>query len=310
MAKNEPMIMPMDALQDAIRAKKTPLALTIAPSLSYIPPFLLTKNRESTDNETAAVAGAYYDFCLAIMEKAADVVPAVIFRPSAFEAIGWRGNEVMHRLMVKARELGCYIISDAVKSDVSDHTGFVKSAYLGSSELETYPCHSVTLNGYVGSDGIKPYIDYCIVNNKTVFVVVKSANPSTREFQELISGDRYTYTVIGDLCQRHAKKSVGKWGFSVVGAVFGPAYSKNMAEIRKRYPDTFFLIPEFGGQGGKIFDVAAAFNKYGHGALVACQADLPGAWQKYGKDQHDFADIAMDEINRMKADIRSMVQVL
>lgn len=310
MAKNEPMTMPMDTLQDAIRSKKTPLALTLAPSLSYIPPFLLTKNRETADNETAAAAGAYYDFCLAIMEKAAETIPVVIFRPSAFEAIGWRGSEVMYRLMVKAKELGFYIICDAVKSDVSDHTGFIKSAYLGSSELETYPCDCVTLNGYVGSDGFKPYIDYCIANNRTVFVVVKSANPSTREFQELITGDRYTYTVIGDLCQRHAKKSVGKWGFSVVGSVFGPAYSKNMTEIRKRYPDTFFLIPEFGGQGGKIFDVAAAFNKYGHGALIACQADLPGAWQKYGKDQREFADAAMDEVLRMKADIRSMVQVL
>lgn len=310
MAKTESKTMPMDILQDAIRAKKTPLALTLAPSLSYIPPFLLEKNRQSTDSESAAAAGAYYDFCLAILEKAAEVVPVVIFRPSAFEAIGWRGCEVMHRLMVRAKELGMYVIADVVKSDVSEHTAFVKSAYLSGSDLETYPCDSITLSGYPGSDSFKPYIDHCLENNKTVFVVVKSANPSTREFQELVSGDRYTYAVIGDLCQRHAKKTVGRWEYSVIGAVFGPAYSRNMAEIRKRWPDTFFLIPEFGGQGGKIFDVAAAFNKFGHGALIACQADLPGAWQKYGKDEHDFADAAMDEVLRMKADIRSMIQVI
>ncbi len=310
MSKNEPTIMPMDTLQDAIRAKKAPLALTLAPDLSRIPPFLMEKNREQADCETAAAAGAIYDFCLAILEQAADIVPAVVFSPSSFEAIGWRGAQVMHRLMAAAREKGCYVISDAVKSDVLSHTNFVKSAYLGASQLDTYPCDSITINGYVGSDGFKSYLDHCIANDKTVFVVVKSANPSTREFQELITGDRYTYTVIGDLCQRHAKKTVGKWGFSAVGAVFGPAYSRNMAEIRKRYPDTFFLIPEFGGQGGRIFDAAPAFNKYGHGALIACQAELPGAWLKYGKDQQDFVQAAIDEVCRMKADIRSMIQVL
>lgn len=288
----------IDALQDKIRKKKTPVCLTLAPTEADIPDFL---------KENAQPEAYVYDFCGNILKKAAEVVPAVMFKVAAFETFGWQGMKAMAQLTELARELGLYVIADAMKAEVLDGVPMVQAAYLSDSQ---FCCDCVTLNGYGGSESIKPYIEYCQEHDKAVFVMMKSPNSTCREFQELVAGDRFVYNIIGDLVQRLAKKTVGKWGYSLAGGIYAPAYSHDISEIRSRYEDTFILIPEFGGQGGSIFDSKGAFDRMGHGAMVASQASICGAWKALSLEPEDYAQGVMLMLDKLKGDVASQITVL
>lgn len=288
----------IDALQDKIRKKKTPVCLTLAPTLADIPDFL---------KENAQAEAFVFDFCSEILKKAAELVPAVMFKVPAFETFGWQGMKAMSQLMSLARELGLYVIADAMKAEVLDGVPMVQSAYLADGD---FGCDCITLNGYGGSESIKPYIEYCQEHNKAIFVMMKSPNSTCREFQELVAGDRFVYNIIGDLVQRLAKKTTGKWGYSLAGGIYAPAYSHDISEIRSRYEDAFILIPEFGGQGGSIFDSRGAFDPLGHGAMVASQASICGAWKTLSQEPESYADAVVTMLEKIKGDVASQISVL
>lgn len=288
----------IDALQDKIRKKKSPICLTLAPTAGDIPDFL---------KENAQPEEYVYEFGKNILEKSAELVPAVSFKVPAFETFGWQGMKAMSRLMGFARNLGMYVIADAMKAEVLDGVPMVQSAYLADGD---FSCDCITLNGYGGSEAIKPYIEYCQEHDKAVFVMMKSPNSTCREFQELVAGDRFVYNIIGDLVQRLAKKTVGKWGYSLAGGIYAPAYSHDISEIRSRYQDCFILIPEFGGQGGNIYDSRGAFDRMGHGAMVASQASICGSWNSLGLEPQAYAEAVVQVLEKIKGDVASYVTVI
>lgn len=306
--------MPMDRLQECIRKKKTPICLGLDPRLEYIPDGLVQKGFEEYGQTLKGAAEIYYEFCCGLVDSMADIVPVVKLQSACFEALGYQGVEVFGRLVRYCKDRELYVIADCKRGDIDVSAESYSAAYIGTvkigeMEYEPFGCDSVTVNGYLGSDGIKPFFNTCLKHDKTAFVLVKTSNRSALEFQDLIAGDRYAYNVMGDLTEYISKKSKGKYGFNALGAVVGATQPDAVKELRKRLENTFFLVPGFGAQGATAFDAAHAFNKFGHGAVVSASRQLMCAWKR-GLYEGDYMDTARSAALDMKADLKCIVQVL
>ena len=162
----------------------------------------------------------------------------------------------------------------------------------------------------MGSDSVKPFLEAAKMEDKCVFVLVKTSNPGSGELQDIVAGDRLVYQVMGDLNERIAAGTEGKYGFTMAGAVTGATYPSDIRALRKRLEHTFFLVPGYGAQGGTADDVQYAFDKYGHGAIVNSSRGIMCAWQKTGGDGRDFAAAARNAALAMRDDIRQYVTIV
>ena len=162
----------------------------------------------------------------------------------------------------------------------------------------------------MGSDSIRPFLEAAKGEDKCVFVLVKTSNPGSGELQDIPAGDRTVYQVMGDLNQRIATGTEGKYGYTMAGAVTGATYPSDIRALRKRLESTFFLVPGYGAQGGTADDVQYAFDKYGHGAIVNSSRGIMCAWQKTGGDGRDFAEAARNAAIAMRDDIRQFVTIV
>ena len=160
------------------------------------------------------------------------------------------------------------------------------------------------MNGYLGSDGIKPLLSICKAEDKGIFVLVKTSNPSSGELQNRVLDDQKTlYATMGALCEQWGEELPGKYGYSGVGAVVGATYPEQLRELRSALPHTFFLVPGYGAQGGGAKDVAPAFDANGRGAIVNASRSILCAWQKQHAPEHDYAKAAAAEAVRMRDEI-------
>ena len=181
---------------------------------------------------------------------------------------------------------------------------------MGSSSLSVFDADCVTINGYLGSDGINPFLEACRAEDKCLFTLVKTSNPSSGELQDMVAGDRVVYQVMGDLTARLSQEDIGTCGYSRAGAVVGATYPSDLRALRKRLEHTFFLVPGYGAQGGTAEDVRFAFDKYGRGAIVNASRSIMCAWQKTGRNGQDFQDAARAAAEAMRDDIKQYVTVL
>ena len=175
--------------------------------------------------------------------------------------------------------------------------------------IEAFGADALTVNGYLGTDGIDPLLAVCVERDKGIFVLVKTSNPSSGEFQDQMLHAMYEplYRAMGNMCQHWGQKLPGKYGYSGVGAVVGATYPKQLKELRKALPDTIFLVPGYGAQGGAAADVAQGFDKNGLGAIVNSSRGIMCAWQKENCDPKDFAGAARREALRMRDEIMGCV---
>ena len=309
--------MSMDVLQEKIRQKKNPTVAGLDPRLEFIPEHILRDAYEQYGKTLRGAAEAYRVFCRGLIDALYDVVPAVKPQSAYFEVLGSAGIAVLEELCAYAKSRGLYVIMDAKRGDIGSTCEAYASAYLGGIQmgdnlLTPFDCDSVTVNGYLGTDALKPFTALCRERNKSIFLLVKTSNPSSRELQDLIAGDRVVHTVVADLAIRLTDKEqlVGASGWSAIGAVVGATHPKDLKALREKYQKLFFLVPGYGAQGGKARDVQYAFDRFGHGAIVNSSRGIMCAWQKAGGDGHDFMDAARAEAIRMREDIGRFVTVL
>ena len=307
--------MSFDVLQDKIRAKKNPTVAGLDPKPEQIPPHIL-KDAYAQHGETlAGAAEAVWQFNKGLIDALCDVVPAVKPQSAYYERLGWRGMEVMEKTIAYAHEKDLFVIADIKRGDIGSTAQAYADAWLGGTKvgeatLPVFQADCVTLNGYMGSDSIGPFLDTAKALDKCVFVLVKTSNPGSGELQDMVAGDRLVYRVMGDLTQRLGKGTEGKHGFTAAGAVVGATYPSDMRELRKRLEHTFFLVPGYGAQGGTAEDVQYAFNKFGHGAIVNASRSIMCAWQKTGKDGMDYQEAARAAALAMRDDIRKYVTIV
>ena len=307
--------MSFDVLQDRIRELKNPTVAGLDPRIEYVPAHLQEESFAQFGQTLEGAADAIWKFNQGLIDALCDVVPAVKPQSAYYENLGWRGMAVMEKTIQYAKEKGLYVIADIKRGDIGSTAAAYAEAWLGvtkvgETECPVFDADCVTLNGYMGSDAIKPFLDQCVARNKSAFVLAKTSNPSSMELQDMVAGDRVVYTVMGDLIERWGKDTAGKYGYNALGAVVGATHPSVLKELRRRLERTFFLVPGYGAQGGTAADVRYAFDELGRGAVVNASRSIMCAWQKTGKEGMDYQEAARDAAIRMRDELKRYISIL
>lgn len=306
--------MSMDRLLEKIAEKQNPTVAGLDPKLSYIPDYIREESYRKYGKTLEGAADALLAFNKGLIDGLCEVVPAVKPQAAYYEMYGWQGVKALAETIAYAKSKGMYVITDGKRNDIGATMQAYAAAHLGGTDVdgetfEAFGADALTVNGYLGTDGIEPLLTVCAGKDKGIFVLVKTSNPSSGEFQDQMLHAMYEplYRAMGNMCQHWGKKLPGKYGYSGVGAVVGATYPKQLKELRKALPDTIFLVPGYGAQGGAAADVAMGFDGNGLGAIVNSSRGIMCAWQKEGCAPEDFAAAACREALRMRDEIMGCV---
>lgn len=305
--------MAFDRLITKIAQTQNPTVTGLDPKLAYIPSYIKEECFAKYGKTLEGAAAALLEFNKGLIDALCDIVPAVKPQAAYYEMYGWQGVKALHDTIAYAQEKGMFVITDGKRNDIGATMEAYATAHLGEVEVEgesfaPFGADALTVNGYLGTDGIKPLLKVCNEKDAGIFVLVKTSNPSSGELQdrELADGDTI-YRAMGKMCESWGEQLPGKYGYSGVGAVVGATYPAQLEELRKAMPHTFFLVPGYGAQGGAADDVAPAFDKRGLGAIVNSSRGIMCAWQKEGCDEHEYAAAARREAIRMRDAIREAI---
>lgn len=291
----------IDRLIKNIREKNNPTVMGLDPRPDLLPPFL---RPEAVTHET--LAGAYYKFNLALLEACADIIPAVKFQVACYEALGLPGLAALLESQRVARDLGYFIINDAKRSDIASSADFYAKAWLTD---EAWIGDALTLNPYLGSDSLDPFLKVAREHKKMLFVLLRTSNPGAQDFQDLeLQNNQKFYETVGDSLSRWGEGDIHESGYSDLGAVVGATWPSEGLELRKRLPSVFFLVPGYGAQGAGASEVTGTFDHNGVGALINSSRGLMGAW-KQGEDAEGllFAQATREAALAMAEDLRSVL---
>ncbi len=305
--------MAFDRLITKIAQTQNPTVAGLDPKLAYIPSYIKEECFAKYGKTLEGAAAALLEFNKGLIDALCDIVPAVKPQAAYYEMYGWQGVKALYDTIAYAQEKGMFVITDGKRNDIGATMEAYATAHLGEVEVEgesfaPFGADALTVNGYLGTDGIKPLLKVCNEKDAGIFVLVKTSNPSSGELQdrELADGDTI-YRAMGKMCESWGEELPGKYGYSGVGAVVGATYPAQLEELRKAMPHTFFLVPGYGAQGGAADDVAPAFDKRGLGAIVNSSRGIMCAWQKEGCDEHEYAAAARREAIRMRDAIREAI---
>lgn len=307
--------MSMDKLIEKIAEKQNPTVAGLDPKLSYIPEHIRSASYEKYGKTLEGAADALLQFNKGLIDALCDIVPAVKPQAAYYEMYGWQGVKALTETIAYAKGKGMFVITDGKRNDIGATMTAYAAAHLGSTVVEEetfapFGADALTVNGYLGTDGIQPLLEVCGQEDKGIFVLVKTSNPSSGELQDKPLADGNTvYRAMGAMCEGWGEKLPGKYGYSGVGAVVGATYPAQLEELRAAMPHTFFLVPGYGAQGGAADDVAPGFDKNGLGAIVNSSRGIMCAWKKTGGDGHDFAQAARSAAIAMRDDIAQFVTV-
>lgn len=305
--------MSFDRLIEKIAEKQNPTVAGLDPKLDYVPEFIKEKCFAQYGETLKGAAEALWEFNKGIIDEIYDLVPAVKPQCAYYEMYGYEGIRVLSQTIDYAKSKGLFVMTDGKRNDIgatmqayaTAHLGEVK---VGSKMISAFDSDALTVNGYLGSDGINPLLDECKNRDKGIFVLVKTSNASSGELQDKMIDGKTVYNVMGDMCEQWGSEVMGKYGYSGVGAVVGATYPEQLSEMRKALPHTFFLVPGYGAQGGGAKGVANAFDKNGLGAIVNSSRGIICAYKKEENcDERDFAKASRREVIRMKEDIMSYI---
>ncbi len=307
--------MSFDVLQENIREKKNPTVAGLDARIEYVPEYIRKEAFEKYGVGLKGAVEAIWQFNVGLIDALCDIVPAVKPQAAYYENLGWQGMEMLERTIRYAKEKGLFVIADIKRGDIGSTAtayaeGWLSGAPIEGQVFKSFDADCVTLNGYMGSDSIKPFLEAAKGEDKCAFVLVKTSNPGSGELQDVKAADgRTIYEVMGELNEQIAAGTEGKYGFTMAGAVTGATYPQQIQDLRARLPHTFFLVPGYGTQGGTAADVKYAFNEKGHGAIVNSSRGIMCAWKKTGGDGHDFKEAARNAAIAMRDDIAQFVTV-
>lgn len=299
----------IDTLINKIIEKKNPTVAGLDPKLDYVPDDMKQAAFSEYGENFTGAAQAILQFNKTLIDALCDIVPAVKPQCAYYEMYGIEGMRCLYETIRYAQKNGMYVILDAKRGDIGATSEAYARAYLGETKIgdssaTAFDADCLTVNPYLGTDGIAPFVRQCSEHEKGIFVLVKTSNQSSGELQDLKSGGRYIYEHMADLVKQWGADLIGTHGYSSVGAVVGATYPEQAEVLRKIMPHTYFLVPGYGAQGGKAEDVAKSFNRDGLGAIVNASRSIMCAYQKQGGT---LGDAARREAIRMRDDIMSAV---
>jgi orotidine-5'-phosphate decarboxylase len=216
----------------------------------------------------AQKAAAYETFCRGVIDVVASLVPAVKPQAAFFEQLGPDGMVALGRIIRYAGEKGLLVILDGKRNDIGSTAVAYAEGILGSGERSPWGADALTVSPYLGDDSLRPFVDVAVRREAGIYVLVKTSNPGGAMLQDLVADGRQLYQHVGAFVNQLAQESLGQRGYGAVGAVVGATWPEQLSELRSAMPQTWFLVPGFGSQGGTAADVAGAFDQRGLGAIV------------------------------------------
>ena len=301
--------MAFNRLIENIVKMQNPTVAGLDPKLDYVPESIKTKCFEKYGKTLEGAAAALFEFNKALIDALYDIVPAVKPQAAYYEMYGWQGVKALCDTIAYAKSKGMFVITDGKRNDIGTTMEAYATAHLGHTDvagesIDAFGADALTVNGYLGTDGIKPLAKICDSDDKGIFVLVKTSNPSSGELQDMkLATNESVYEHMGKMCEGWGEDLMGKHGYSAVGAVVGATYPEQLGEMRAKLPHTFFLVPGYGAQGGGADDVKNAFDENGLGAIINSSRGIMCAWKKQGLTEDDFAVAARKEAERMRDEI-------
>ena len=271
-----------DRLTAAIVAKKTPLVVGLDPRSNQLPENLVSSSGASSAEKQAEMTA---QFCCELIDVVAGLVPAVKPQAAFFERLGWHGMVVLSRVIDYASQRGLLVIMDAKRGDIGSTAQAYASAYLGAKPQSTWGCDCLTVNPYMGHDTLEPFVEVANQTGSGIFVLVKTSSPGSGAIQEQTAhsdsgDDKKVYQIVADQVQKLSADSAGQSGYGNIGAVVGATYPEQLAQLRESMPNTIFLIPGFGAQGGSAADVAGGLDDDGLGGVINSSRGIIFAYQR------------------------------
>lgn len=304
----------IDILIDKIKKMNNPTVLGLDPRYDMVPECIKSKYEKDFNGTMEAIL----EFDKRLIDSICDIIPAVKINTAFYEMFGFKGMQVFEEICKYAKEKDMIVIADAKRGDIGTTAQAYSNAFLGETPIannETYIMGNidfVTVNPYLGIDGVKPFIEDCKKYNKGIFVLVKTSNPSSGELQDLKLEDGKTiYAKVAELVNSWGEELIGEYGYSSISSVVGATYREQLEELRKIMPHSYFLIPGYGAQGGKAEDIALGFEN-GIGGIVNSSRGLMCAYksdrwkEKYSEEQ--FAEATRAEAIRMREDLNQAIQ--
>ena len=290
--------MSVDKLHERIRKMKNPSMVDFSVDYGCIPTHILQQEE--------SILSAYARFCRELMETLKDTVPAVRFRFDAFALLGAQGLPTLSSLLKDAEKMGYYVLLDGPGILTPWDAERTAKVIFGAEE---YPCDGLLITPYIGSDALKPFVQYC-KSGKDLFVVVRSANKSALELQDLLSGRRLVHTAAMDIVSRHGENIFGKCGYSRINAAVSAGAADSIRNIRAAYKYTYLLVDGLDYPSGNFKNCSYAFDRFGYGAVVSAGPSVTCAWMDVDSDGTDYRDQALQAADRMKKNLQRYVTIL
>ncbi|MDW2796867.1 orotidine-5'-phosphate decarboxylase [Clostridium boliviensis] len=301
-------------LIDRIQKTNAPVCVGLDPMLSYIPDHVTKKAYHELGETLEGAAEAIWQFNKEIVDHVYDLIPSVKPQLAMYEQFGIEGLKTYDRTVKYCREKGLLVIADGKRGDIGSTSAAYAAAHIGkvkvgSKSIPAFYTDFLTVNPYLGTDGIAPFADVCKAEDKGLFVLVKTSNPSSGEFQDRL--------IDGAPLYEHVAKKVVEWGadcmdgtYSNIGAVVGATYPEMSAVLRKMMPTTYFLVPGYGAQGGTAEDLKPCFNEDGLGAIVNSSRGIIAAYKqeaykKFGPER--FGEASRQAVIDMVSDINRVL---
>ena len=308
----EQVIKMINKLVEQIQKKDAPVVVGLDPMLGYVPEHLTKKAFEEYGETLEGAAEAIWQYNKGIVDAVYDLIPAVKPQVAMYEQFGVPGMIAFKKTVDYCKEKGLVVIGDIKRGDIGSTStayavGHLGKVTVGSKQYYGFDEDFVTVNPYLGSDGVNPFIDVCKEEKKGIFVLVKTSNPSSGEFQDRLIDGRPLYEYVGEKVNEWGSQCMGDT-YSYVGCVVGATYPEMGKILRKIMPKAYILVPGYGAQGGKASDLAPYFNKDGLGAIVNSSRGIictykQDKYAKFGADH--YAEASRQAVIDMIEDINA-----
>jgi len=304
----------IDNLVDKIKQTNNPTVMGLDPRYEILPKCVTSKYSQDLEGASKAII----EYNKALIDATYDIIPAIKPQIAFYEMFGIPGMEAFEETYKYAKEKGMVVIADIKRGDIGSTAAGYSNAFLGKTpigneEKSIYDVEFITVNPYMGTDCVKPFIEDCKKYDKGMFILVKTSNPSSGELQDLkLENGKEVYMQVTELVEKWGEELRGKYGYSSIAAVVGATYPEQLEKIRKAAPHTYFLIPGYGAQGGKASDIALGFDENGLGGIVNASRSLMCAYksdkwkEKYSEEQ--YAEATRAEAIRMRDELNQVIK--
>lgn len=291
--------MSIDLLHDRIRKLKNPSVIDFGIQYDMIPQHLV--------QEEGSVANAYFRFCSELMDGLKASVAGVRFSFDTFALLAPDGLLKLQALLSRAKELGYYVLLDGPQVLSPWAADRAAENLLGG---DLYPCDGLLISSFIGSDGLKPFLKYCKEDKKDLFTIVRSANKSASEIQDLLTGSRHVYSAVAEMVNRFGEPILGKCSYSRLCGVVSAGSPESIRMLRSKHDRMFLLVDGLDYPSGNAKNCSYAFDRFGYGAAVCAGPSVTAAWKEIESDGSDYIEQAVLSAERMKRNLCRYITIL